>query len=305
MARPLRLGLFTQAYRRWKEDRAPRLAAALAYYSVFSLAPMLLLAAALGSLAFGDMNLQAKLVQQMSGLIGKQGAEALGGMMRSNPLSTSSGIVGALIGFGGLVLASVGLLEQLRDALNSVWDVKAPEHQSIGQWLRRYLANGGLVVAAGFLLLVSLVVTSVVSSLTERVHHAFAGSAALWFGIDVVAGLTAAVIVFTLVYRVIPDTKVGWGEALSGGIFTAVLFTIGRLALGIYLGRKAGDSVTDAAGSVLALLVWVYYSAQLVLFGAEFTVVYAGRRDQSVAQRSDQDRRANLPGPRPIRSNPG
>jgi membrane protein len=160
-------------------------------------------------------------------------------------------------------------------------------------------------VAAGFLLLVSLVVTSVVSSLTERVHHAFAGSAALWFGIDVVAGLTAAVIVFTLVYRVIPDTKVGWSEALSGGIFTAVLFTIGRLALGIYLGRKAGDSVTDAAGSVLALLVWVYYSAQLVLFGAEFTVVYAGRRDQPVAQRSDKDRRANLPGPRPIRSNPG
>ena len=274
---PRLTSLLMTAYHKWTEDRAPRLAAALAYYSVFSFAPMLLLAAGLGSLSLGDPEIRGRLIAEMSGLLGRHGSEMLGGLMQNTKMPTSSGVIGAIVGFGGLVVASIGLLEQLRDALNSVWDVEPRQNQSWMDWIRRYLANVALVVAAGFLLLVSLVATAAVSALTDRAHDWLAGPAALWWAIDFVAGFVLTSVVFTLIYRVVPEAKVRWSEALSGGAFTAILFTAGRLVLGWYLGRKAGDSITDAAGSILALLVWVYYSAQLVLFGAEFTVVFANR----------------------------
>jgi len=275
--------LLTTAYRKWTEDRAPRLAAALAYYSVFSFAPMLLIAAGLGSLALRDPEIRARLITEMSGILGRQGAEVVGGLMRNTNMPTSTGVIGAIAGFAGLVVASLGLLEQLKDALNAVWDVKATPNQSWMDWIRRYFANVALIVAAGFLLLVSLVATAAVSALTERAQHWMTGPAVLWWGIDLLAGFTLTAIVFTLVYRVVPDAPVRWREALTGGVFTSILFTAGRLALGWYLGRKAGDSITDAAGSILALLVWVYYSAQLVLFGAEFTVVFARRSRPAAA----------------------
>ncbi|HEX5069349.1 MAG TPA: YihY/virulence factor BrkB family protein [Vicinamibacterales bacterium] len=269
------------AYRRWVEDRAPRLAAALAYYSVFSLAPMLLLAAGLGSLFLSDPNVRERLITQFSGILGAHGSEILGGVMRGAKAPTSTNVFGAVVGFAGLIVASLGLLEQLKAALNAVWDVEAPRTDSVMKWLQRYLANVGLVIATGFLLLVSLVATAAMSALTDRAHDWLAGPDALWWTINLVAGFVMTVVVFMLIYRVIPDTHVGWGEALSGGIFTGILFTVGRLVLGWYLGRKAGDSITDAAGSVLALMLWVYYSAQLVLFGAEFTVVFADRRQSA------------------------
>jgi membrane protein len=271
------MSLLKTAYRNWVEDRAPRLAAALAYYSVFSFAPILLIAASLGSLSLGDPEIRGRFVAQMSGMLGAHGAEIVGGLMRDAKTPTSSSIVGALAGFGALVIAAVGLLEQLKDALNAVWDVNAPANDSWWAWLRRYLVNVGLVVATGFLLLVSLVATAVVSAMTDRAQHAWAGPAELWWTVNFVAGFVMSVVVFMLIYRIVPDTHVGWGEALSGGVFTAILFTLGRMALGWYLGRKAGDSISDAAGSVLALMLWVYYSAQLVLFGAEFTVAFANR----------------------------
>jgi len=277
------MSLLIIAYRKWVEDRAPRLAAALAYYSVFSFAPMLLLAAGLGSLSLHDPAIRARLMTQMSGFLGQHGSEIVGGLMRDANAPTSSSVIGAVLGFGGLIVASMGLLEQLKDALNAVWDVEAPKTDSWWAWIRRYLANVALVVAAGFLLLVSLVATAALSALTARAHQWLAGPDALWWTVDLVAGFVMTVVVFTLIYRVVPDAHVRWSEALSGGIFTGILFTVGRLALGWYLGRKAGDSITDAAGSVLALMLWVYYSAQLVLFGAEFTVVFATRRQPSPA----------------------
>lgn len=276
------VSLLVRTYHSWTEDRAPRLAAALAYYSVFSFAPMLLLAAGLGSLSLHDPEIRVRLITQISGILGRHGSEIVGGLMRDVKAPTSSSVIGAVLGFGGLIVASVGLLEQLKDALNSVWDVEAPKNKVWWGWIRRYLINVALVVAAGFLLLVSLVATAALSALTDRAHQSFAGSDMLWWTIDLVAGFVMTVVVFTLIYRVVPDTHVGWGEALSGGVFTGVLFTVGRLVLGWYLGRKAGDSITDAAGSVLALMLWVYYSAQLVLFGAEFTVAFANR-DQPAA----------------------
>jgi membrane protein len=156
--------------------------------------------------------------------------------------------------------------------------VKAPDRASWRDAVKAYLIDAGIVVATGFLLLVSLVATTALTALTESSRRWFHGPPGLWFVVDFACGLAMATAVFALVFRVIPDATVRWRDAWVGGAFTAALFTVGRLVLGVYLGREKNASVFDAAGSVVALLVWVYYSAQLVLFGAEFTFVYATRK---------------------------
>lgn len=275
--------LLKGAYARWVDDRAARLAAALAYYAAFSFAPLFLIAAGLGTLAVGDPELRGKLVGQSAMILGPNGADMLGQLVQDSKWSPASGVFSAITGFLALVLAGVGLLAQLKDALNSVWDVKLPEQSSWVDWIKRYLANIALVVATGFLLMVSLVVTAAIAGLTEHARVSMSGSAPLFFALDLVVGLIVTTIGFALIFRVIPDAPVKWRDAWVGGAFTAVLFTAGRLLLGVYLGLKSGDSVSGSAGAILALLLWVYYSAQLVLFGAEFTFVYSRRHEPKEA----------------------
>ena len=166
------------------------------------------------------------------------------------------------------------MLAQLKDALNVVWDVKLPPYTWM-QLARRYLIDVALVVATGFMLLVSLVATAVLGVATKAARSWVPGPDAIWWSLDVVAGLVMTTAVFAVIFRVIPDAPVRWRDAIVGGIFTAVLFNAGRFALAMYLGRSATDSAYEATGSVLALLLWVYYSSQLVLLGAEFTYVYS------------------------------
>lgn len=272
--------LLADTVAKWSEDRAPRLAAALAYYAAFSFAPILLIAIGLAGVVFGEEQARAQILNQASSILGTQGAASLESLMGGRGSAASSGALSAAIGLVTLLLGAVGVLAQLKDALNVVWRVTLPRTTWL-QWARRYLADVALVVATGLMLLISLVATAVLGMATEAARSWVPGPDAVWWMLDAVAGLAMTTAVFALVFRVIPDTDVRWRDAVAGGLLTAMLFTAGRLGLAMYLGRSAGESAYEATGSVLALLLWVYYSAQLVLLGAEFTYVYSRRHEHA------------------------
>jgi membrane protein len=266
----------------WFNDRTPRSAAALAYYAVFSLAPLLLIVIGLGGIVLGRDAAREAVLEQAAALVGSQGAQAIEAVMGDREAADLSGGISAIVGFVLLLVGAVAVLAQLKEALNAVWNVES-EGASVRSFIGRYVANMGLVIAAGFLLLVSLLATAFVNAATRATREWLPGPDVLWYGIDATAGLALTTLVFALIFKVLPDAQVAWREVLPGALFTAVLFTLGRFALGAYLGRNGSDSAYGAAGSVLALLAWVYYSAQLVLFGAEFTYHYARARGPFVA----------------------
>lgn len=267
--------LLSQTYNRWSEHRAPRTAAALAYYTIFSLAPLLLIAIGIAGLLLGEDRAREGILAQASAMLGTRGSEAIEGLMGTEQTSAKAGLVSTITGLVTLLVGAVGVVAQLKDALNTVWEVKPSGDTSWTGYVRQYLMNMGLVIGTGFLLLVSLIVTAAIGAATETMRQWIPGPASVWFAIDAVIGLALTTGVFTLIFKVIPDAEVAWDDVLVGAFVTAILFTAGRLALGAYVGRSAADSAYDAAGSILAILAWVYYSSQLVLFGAEFTRVHS------------------------------
>lgn len=262
----------------WSEDKVPRSAAALAYYAMFSLAPLLLIAIGIAGIVFGQDQAHAQIMAQATTLVGAKGAQAIETMMGARSLGERNGVISTVIGAVALLFGAVGVLAQLKDTLNTVWDVSPPAKSSWLTFLKTYIMNFTLVVATGFLLLVSLIAAAAVGVATEAAHDWLAGPDVLWFGLDAAFGFTMTTVVFALIFKYVPDADVRWRDVWLGALVTSVLFTAGRIALGAYLGREGADSAYGAAGSILALLAWVYYAAQLVLFGAEFTHADAERR---------------------------
>jgi membrane protein len=270
------LGLLNETFNKWWEDRIPQVAAALAYYTVFSIAPLLLVAVGIAGLVLGRDEARAQILVQASSLLGAPGAVAVARLMGDAYAAPRQGMVSAVVGIAAILIGAVAVLAQLKSALDAVWGVK-PRDISWAQFFRGYLVNIALVFATGFLLLVSLIVTATIGALTAGLRERIEGPDVVWLTIDGAMGLMVTALIFALIFKTLPATKVTWRDVRVGALVTALLFTAGRLALGLYLGRSVGDSAYTAAGSLLALLVWVYYSSQLILFGAEFTVVYARR----------------------------
>jgi membrane protein len=268
------LGLLNETLNKWWEDRIPQVAAALAYYTVFSVAPLLLVAIGIAGLVLGRDEARAQILVQASSLLGAPGAVAVARLMGDAYSAPRQGMISAVIGIAAILIGAVAVLAQLKAALDEVWDVK-PRPVSWVAFIRGYLINIAMVFATGFLLLVSLIVTATIGAATSRLRQSLEAPDLVWLSIDGGIGLVVTALIFGLIFKTLPATKVTWRDVRVGAIVTAVLFTLGRLALGFYLGRVSGDSAYTAAGSLLALLVWVYYSSQLILFGAEFTVVYA------------------------------
>ena len=266
----------------WSEDKVPRAAAALAYYSMFSLAPLLLIAIGIAGIVFGHEQAQTQILAQATSLVGEQGARAIEMMMGARSQAQQTGAISTIVGAVALLAGAAGVLAQLKDTLNTVWDVKAPKNGGWRQFVRTYVMNIALVFATGFLLLVSLVAAAAVGAATEAAHDWLAGPDVIWFGLDAALGFVMTTFVFALIFKYVPDAGVRWRDVWLGALATSVLFTAGRIALGAYLGREGADSAYGAAGSILALLAWVYYAAQLVLFGAEFTHADAERRGRAV-----------------------
>lgn len=267
-------GLITQTYAEWTKDNVPRLGAALAYYTVFSLAPLLIIVIAIAGLAFGQEAAQGRIVGQIQGLVGTDGARAIETMIE-HARTESTGVIATIIGLFTLLFGASGAFGQLQDALNTIWDVTPKPGRGFGGLIKDRFFSFLMVVGVGFLLLVSLVLSAAIAAVGEYLNQWMAGSAVFWQIVNTVISLAIITLLFAMTYKVLPDVKLGWSDVWVGAAFTAVLFTIGKLLIGLYLGKSGVGSTYGAAGSLVIILIWVYYSAQILLFGAEFTYVYA------------------------------
>jgi membrane protein len=274
-------GILPRALAGWWNDNVPRLGASLAYYTLFALAPVLVVAIAIGGLVFGAEAVRGEIVGQIQGLLGREGAEAVQAMLEGASRPSSS-IAATIVGIITFFLGATGAFLELQTALNTIWHV---ESKTDGSYLRALIMQRvisfGLVVALGFLLLTSLLVSAALAAVHRYMGSAFPGVVVLWEALNVVVSLGVITLLFAMIYKVLPDVKLAWSDVWVGGLVTAGLFTIGKLLIGLYLGTASIASTYGAAGSVIVVLVWVYYSAQIILLGAEFTRAYVdqfGRR---------------------------
>ena len=261
------LDLFKKAWSEFVADKAQRLAAALAYYTLFSIAPLLLIAIAIAGLVFGRSHAQAQIVSQIRGITGDEGAKAIAEMLTSAG-KPKSGILAIIIGVVTLLLGATGVFGQLKDALNTIWDVPAKISGGILVMIKERFLSFTMVLGVGFLLLVSLVIDAALSAIGN----------ALWQPLQLLVSLAVITVLFAMMFRFLPDVRVEWRDVWFGAAFTAFLFVLGKFLLGLYLSRSAIVSSYGAAGSLVVLLVWIFWSANILLFGAEFTKVYAQER---------------------------
>ncbi len=281
------LKLFKQSYTDFSNDNAQRLGAALAYYTIFSIAPLLLIAIAIAGLVFGREAVQGQVVGQLQHTLGPSTAGALQDMIR-HAAKPKSGTVATIIGVITLLLGASGVFQQLKQALNTIWNVEPPKG-GIMLTIRRNLFSMSMVLGVGFLLLVSLVIDAAINAAGHYASNALPGGAALWEIVQLIVSLGIVTVLFALIFRYVPDTRVDWRDVWYGSVFTAVLFIVGKFALGLYIGRGSVGSSYGAAGSLIVLLLWVYWSAQILFFGAEFTQVYACMHGSRIGNASKAD----------------
>ena len=262
--------LFT-TYQEWAKHDAQTHGAALSYYTVLSLAPLLVIAVSIAGLVFRKQAIQGQIVSAMKDVVGS-GANAIQTML-TNAQSPSAGIIASIIGFGVLIWGASGVFTQLRKALNQIWDVRVPESGGWFGMIRQQFFSFVMVVGIGFLLLVSLALTAFLAAVGKFIDRYV--PMALVHVTNGVVSVGVVTVVFALVFRFVPEQTLPWRRLWPGAFGTAILFTIGKLLLGFYLGRASVSSPYGAAGSLVVLLTWVYYASQLFLFGAEFTRIYA------------------------------
>ena len=271
-----RLGtVLSKAASAWMDDHAQSMGAALSYYTVFSIAPLLLIAISVAGLVFGQDAAQGAVVDQLQGLIGQSGAQAVQDLLK-NVSKPSEGIVATVTGVVVLVIGATSVFGELQDDLNRIWQV--PTRQKVSSWwafLRARLLSIGMIFALGFLLLVSLAASAAFDAFSSWSTSSIADWAALAHGVNFIISFMLTTALFAMIYRFMPQATIEWRDVGIGALVTALLFSIGKFAIGLYIGKSALASGFGAAGSLAVLLAWVYYSAQIFLFGAEFTWAYA------------------------------
>ena len=255
------------------DDEALSRGAAIAFYTVTSIAPVLLIVVAIAGLAFGRDAAQNAITEQLSGLMGRQTAEVLQTAVAS-AASKSSGVVATIIGIITLMVTASGVFGEMQTALNVIWKAK-PEGTTVSRLIRARAASLRLVAALGFLLMVSLVVSTLLTAFGNYLNSILPFGQVILTGLNVVVSLVLISFLFAAIYKVLPDRNLEWGDVVVGAIVTGVLFTIGKSLISWYIGSSAVASSFGAAGALIVLLLWVYYSAQIFLLGAEFTKVYA------------------------------
>jgi membrane protein len=270
------LELFKTAFSEWNEDHASRLAAALAYYAAVSLAPLLIILLGIAGLAFGQEAAAGQLRGQIQDLIGPQSAEVVQDIINYANMP-AAGIVSSAAGIVVLLLGASGVFGALQDGLNAVWEVTpGPDRGIIGIVRDRFLSLT-MVLGVGFLLLVSLVASAVLAGIGKYVSGALPLPLFLLNVINAVVSFAVVAVLFALIYKVLPDVQIAWGDVWIGATITSLLFTIGKFVIGLYLGRSSLANAYGAAGSLVIILIWIYYSAQILFFGAELTQVYANK----------------------------
>ena len=268
--------LLQETFQQWQEDKASRIAAALAYYTVFSISPLLVIAIAIAGAFFGQQTAQEQITTHLTELVGEDGVKPI--LLALNNMSQPKirGIA-SWISIGVLILGASGIFAQLQDALNTVWKVKPQPGQGILPFIRKRISSFLMVLAIGFLLMFSLVLSAIVSAMTRYSADLLPSSAIPWRELDFLLSLSLVTFLFCLMFKYVPDVKIAWKDVVVGSVMTALLFLFGKYLLGMYLNKGSLGSAYGAAGSLIVFLAWVYYSAQIVLLGAEFTQVYARR----------------------------
>ena len=270
--------LLKETWADWNEDKAPRLGAALSYYTVFSIAPLLIVLLAIAGLVFDKVGFGAQdaITDQIKGTFGEKGA-ALISTMINNANHRGSGIVATIIGTGTLLLAAGGLFGQLQDALNTIWGVAPKPGQGILAIFKARFLSFTMVLGTGFLLLVSLVLSAALTAISNYANDVLPLPPFIIGTLNFALGFAVITVLFAMIFKVLPDAEIQWKDVWVGAGVTAFLFSLGKLALGLYLAKSAAGSTYGEAGALVLILLWVYYAAQILFFGAEFTQVFARR----------------------------
>lgn len=294
------INLFKLTYQEWKEDQASRLAASLAYYTIFSLAPMLVIAIAVAGFLWQDDAVEAQVMGQIRGLVGPEGAEFVAGLLNSasNP---ADGIIATVVGIVALLFGALGVFNELHNALNVIWEVEPDKQEGFWQSVKKAVIDRFLsftmVLGIGFLLLVSLVISAALSATQEFLGNTFPIPEIVLQLINLVISIAVITILFAMIYKYLPDVEIPWRYVWLGAFVTAILFSLGKMLIGLYLGNSAVASSFGAAGSLVLLLLWIYYSVQILFFGAEFTQVYANTygSKEILPERKETISQPNLP----------
>lgn len=275
--------LLKETFSEWKEDKASRLAAALSYYTIFSLAPLLLVTITVVGFVMEPGDVKGELYAQIRDLVGEDGASMIETMVDNAAASDAKGIA-AVVSVVTLLLGATGVFNALKDALNTIWNVQPAPGRGLAETLKDRLLSFSLIPAIGFLLLVSLIVDAVLAALSNSMSGVFLND--VWVQtirvVSLVVSFGVITVLFAIIYKVLPDAQVAWRDVWIGAAVTALLFTLGRFAIGLYIGNSSTASAFGAAGSLIVILLWIYYAAQLLFFGAEFTQVYARRHGSKI-----------------------
>jgi membrane protein len=293
--------LIKESVTAWMDDYAPSMGAALAYYTVFSIAPLLIIVISVAGLVFGHDAVQGQIVAQLGGLVGDEGATAIEGLIKSAS-DPARGILGTIVGVAVLIIGATTVVAELQDALDRVWRVPLEDRPSgLMGLLRTRLVAFGLVLGLGFLALVSLILSAGVAAFGAWFGGMFEGWEVLLQALNLIISVALSAGLFAMIYKLMPSVPIAWRDVWIGAVVTAVLFEIGKILIGLYIGKSGVTSGFGAAGSIVVLLVWVYCSAQIFLLGAEFTWVYARRHGSHIGHATAEDK-AGAPGEVPQRS---
>lgn len=279
-------GLAKDTFKDWSEDKASRLGASLAYYTIFSIGPLLLITVAIASFVFNDAEQQ--IVGTVSGVIGKEGGDVISSTIQ-NANKGGANIIATVIGIVTLLLGASGVFGQLKDSLNTIWEVQPKPNQGILATLKDRFLSFTMVLGTGFLLLVSLVVNATVAALSTWLNNILPGGDLIGKIISLALTFLIVTVMFALLFRFLPDVDIKWKDVWIGAAITALLFGLGQFALGLYLQFGNVGSAFGATGSLVVVLVWIYYSAQIFLFGAEFTQVYTNKFGSRVQPASNAE----------------
>ena len=286
--------LFKLSYQDWKEDKASRLSAALAYYTIFSLAPMLLIILAVISLFLSRDAVQTHVLNQIEGLVGAEGRTFISDLLTSAS-SPAKGIFATIVGVITLLFGALGVFNELHNALNTIWEVKEEETTGFVKTIKKVifgrLLSFTMILGIGFLLLVSLVISAGLSAVQETIGNAIPISEILLQILNLIISIGVITVLFAMIFKILPDAEIAWRDVWLGAFVTALLFSLGKFLIGLYLGNSTVGSSFGAAGSLVLLLLWIYYSAQILLFGAEFTQVYANKFGSKIVPEGQEESR--------------
>jgi len=278
--------MFKAAFAEWSEDKASRLAAALSYYSAISLAPLLIVLLSIAGLVFGREAASGHIAGQVQGLVGQDRAQVIEDII-ANANKPATGVVSGVVGTIILLLGAAGVFGALQDGLNTVWEVEPKPGRGVVGILKDRFLSLTMVLGVGFLLLVSLVLSAALALLGKYFAGVLPLHPLVLEVMNFVLSFGVITLLFALMFKILPDVEIAWSDVWIGAAITALLFTIGKVLIGLYLGRSTIGTTYGAAGSLVVILIWIYYSAQILFFGAELTQVYTNKYGSKIRPSKD------------------